>query len=63
LFPAICSGQSIVIAAITDKGVHWGVESVETRLSRSAAGLVLEGAKKFVFDAESATSFLCAART
>ena len=63
LLPAICSGQSIVIAAITDKGVHWGVESVETRLSRTAAGLVLEGAKKFVFDAESATSFLCAART
>ena len=63
LLPAICSGQSIVIAAITDKGVHWGVESVATRLSRTAAGLVLEGAKKFVFDAESATSFLCAART
>jgi len=63
LLPAICSGQSIVIAAITDKGVHWGVESVETRLSRTAAGLVLEGAKKFVFDAESATSFLCAAQT
>ena len=63
LLPAICSGQSIVIAAITDKGVHWGVESVETRLSRTAAGLVLEGAKRFVFDAESATSFLCAART
>ena len=63
LLPAICSGQSIVIAAITDKGVHWGVESVETRLSRTAAGLVLEGAKKFVYDAESATSFLCAART
>ncbi|MEK7228634.1 MAG: acyl-CoA dehydrogenase family protein [Candidatus Binatota bacterium] len=63
LLPAICSGQSIVIAAITDKGVHWGVESVETRLSRGAAGLVLEGAKKFVYDAESATSFLCAART
>ncbi|MEK7333880.1 MAG: acyl-CoA dehydrogenase family protein [Candidatus Binatota bacterium] len=63
LLPAICSGQSIVIAAITDKGVHWGVESVATRLSRTAAGLVLEGSKKFVFDAESATSFLCAART
>ena len=63
LLPAICSGQSIVIAAITDKGVHWGVESVATRLSRTAAGLVLEGAKKFVFDAESATSFLCAAQT
>src|SRR3990172_2787621 len=63
LLPAICSGQSIVIDAITDKGVHWGVESVETRLRRTAAGLVLEGAKKFVFDAESATSFLCAART
>ena len=63
LLPAICSGKFIVVAAITDRGAHWGPESVETRLARTSGGLVLEGTKKFVYDAEAATSFICAART
>src|SRR3989304_1051501 len=62
LLPAICSGKSIVIAAITDKGVHWGAEAVETRLTRTTDGLVLDGTKRFVYDAGAATSFICAAR-
>src|SRR3989338_4407488 len=62
LLPAICSGQSIVIVAITDKGVDWGPESVETRLTDTTGGLVLDGTKRFVYDAEGATSFICAAR-
>ena len=62
LLSAICSGNSIVIAAITDKGVHWGPEAVETRLTGTAEGLVLDGTKRFVYDAEAATSFICAAR-
>jgi alkylation response protein AidB-like acyl-CoA dehydrogenase len=63
LLPAISKGQAIVIPAITDKAAHWGPEAVETELTRSADGLVLNGTKRFVFDAEAATSFLCAART
>ena len=63
LLPAICSGKSIVVAAITDKGAHWGPESVETRLTKTSGGFLLDGAKRFVFDAEAATSFICAART
>ena len=63
LLPAVCSGKSILVAAITDKGAHWGAESVETRLARTADGLVLDGAKRFVYDAEGATGFVCAART
>ena len=63
LLPAICSGKSIVVAAITDKGAHWGPESVETRLAKTSGGFVLDGTKRFVFDAEAATSFVCAART
>ena len=63
ILPAICSGKSIVIAAITDKGAHWGPESVETRLTKTSGGLVLDGTKHFVYDAEAATSFICAART
>ena len=63
LIPDICSGKSIVIAAITDGGAGWGPESVETRLNKTTGGFVVDGAKRFVYDAEGATSFVCAART
>ncbi|MDP6496107.1 MAG: acyl-CoA dehydrogenase, partial [Dehalococcoidia bacterium] len=63
LLPAICSGQSIAIPAITDRGVHWGPEAVETKLTGTSGGFVLDGTKRFVYDAEGATSFICAARS
>lgn len=63
LLPAICSGNSIVVAAVADSSARWGPASVETRLTRTTDGLVLEGTKRHVYDAESATSFICAART
>ncbi len=62
MLPAICSGKSIPIPALTDQGAHWGPESVEARLSKKGSGFVLDGTKRFVFDAEAATSFICAAR-
>lgn len=61
--PAICKGDSIPIPAITDKAAYWGPEAVETNLSQSADGFVVDGSKRFVFDAEAATSFIVAART
>jgi alkylation response protein AidB-like acyl-CoA dehydrogenase len=63
LLPDICSGKAIMVPAVTDRGAHWGPELVETRLSKSGSGFVLDGKKKFVYDAEAATSFICAART
>lgn len=63
LLPPLCGGKSIVVAAITDTAAHWGPESVETRLTRTTDGLRLEGTKRFVYDAEAATGFICAART
>ncbi|MBF8254461.1 MAG: Acyl-CoA dehydrogenase, partial [Deltaproteobacteria bacterium] len=63
LLPPLCKGESIVIPAITDKAAYWGPEAVETRLSKTPNGYLMNGAKRFVFDAEAATSFLCAART
>ena len=63
LLPKICDGSSIVVPAITDKAAYWGAEAVETRLSKTPEGYIMNGAKRFVFDAEAATSFLCAART
>jgi len=63
LLPKICDGSSIVVPAITDKAAYWGAEAVETRLSKTPGGYVMNGTKRFVFDAEAATNFLCAART
>lgn len=63
LLPAICKGDSIPVPAITDKAAYWGPEAVETRLRRGTDGFVLDGGKRFVFDAEAATSFIVAART
>ena len=63
LLPKICDGSSIVVPAITDKAAYWGAEAVETRLSKANGGYLMNGVKRFVFDAEAATNFLCAART
>ncbi len=62
MLPDICSGKSIVIGAITDGGNYWGPESVETRLTKTSDGFVIDGAKRFVYDAEGANSFICAAQ-
>jgi len=61
--PPLCNGASIVVPAITDKAAYWGPEAVETRLSKTPNGYIMSGRKRFVFDAEAATGFLCAART
>jgi alkylation response protein AidB-like acyl-CoA dehydrogenase len=63
LLPPLCKGESIVIPAITDKAAHWGPEAVETCLVKTAGGYLMSGTKRFVYDAQGATSFLCAART
>ena len=63
LLPPLCGGKQIVIPAIADNATHWGPESVESRLSKTPGGYLLSGTKKFVFDAQAATGFLCAART
>lgn len=63
LLPNICSGKNIAIPALTDKGAHFGPETVETKLSKAGNDFVLEGSKKFIFDARAATSYICAART
>jgi len=62
LLPEICTGRAIVIAAISDDPIQWGPRSVQTRLSKTATGFTLTGTKRFVYDADAATSFICAAR-
>jgi alkylation response protein AidB-like acyl-CoA dehydrogenase len=63
LLPRVCKGEMIVIPAITDKAAYWGPEAVETRITKTASGYLLNGFKRFVFDAQAATDFLCAAKT
>jgi alkylation response protein AidB-like acyl-CoA dehydrogenase len=63
LLPPLCGGTSIVVPAIADKAAYWGPEAVETRLNKTPGGYIMNGKKRFVFDAEAATSFLCAARS
>lgn len=63
LLPRLCNGEMIVVPALTDKAAGWGPEAVETRLSKTPNGYIMNGAKRFVFDAEAATDYLCAART
>ncbi len=60
---SFAAAKTIVVPAIIDKAAYWGPEAVETRLSKTPSGYIINGTKRFVFDAEAATSFLCAART
>jgi len=62
LLPEICGGRAIVIPAISDDPIQWGPRSVQTRLSKTTAGFRLSGTKRFVYDADAATSLICAAR-
>ena len=63
LLPPVCDGSAIIVPALTDKAAVWEQKSVETRLSKMPGGYLMNGTKRFVFDAQAATSFLCAART
>jgi alkylation response protein AidB-like acyl-CoA dehydrogenase len=62
LLPQICNGTAIVIPAISDDPIQWGPRSVQTRIEKSAAGFLLNGTKKYVFDGDAATHFICVAR-
>jgi alkylation response protein AidB-like acyl-CoA dehydrogenase len=62
LLPEICSGHAIVIPALSDDPIQWGPRSAQTRLTKTVSGFVLNGVKRFVYDGDAATSFICAAR-
>ena len=61
--PKICDGSVILIPAISDDPIQFGARSVQTRLTPSGSGFTLNGTKRYVFDGDAATGFLCAART
>ena len=61
--PKICDGSSIVIPAISDDPIQWGLRSVRTRATKTGGGFTLNGTKRYVHDGEAASHFICAART
>lgn len=63
LLPKICDGSAIVIPAISDDPIQFGPRSVQTRLASSGTGFTVSGTKRYVFDGEAASHFICAART
>jgi alkylation response protein AidB-like acyl-CoA dehydrogenase len=63
LLPQICNGRAVVIPALSDDPIQWGPRSAQTRLTKTVSGFVLNGTKRFVYDGDAATSFICAART
>jgi alkylation response protein AidB-like acyl-CoA dehydrogenase len=61
--PQVCDGSAIVIPAVSDDPIRWGPRSVQTRIIKNGNGYRLKGVKRYVFDGDAATAFLCAART
>ena len=62
LLPRICDGSAIAVPALSDDPIQWGPRSVQTRIEKSAGGFTLRGTKRYVFDGDAATHFICAAR-
>lgn len=63
LLPRICDGSAIVVPAVSDDPIKWGPRSVQSRIIKSGNGYSLNGVKRYVFDGDAATAFVCAART
>jgi len=61
--PQVCDGSAIVVPAVSDDPIRWGPRSVQTRIIQNGNGYRLNGVKRYVFDGDAATAFLCAART
>lgn len=55
-------GDELVTLAVADSGPGWAARNITARLEPVAGGFRLDTVKPFVHDAESATSFLSAAR-
>jgi len=58
----ICDGSAIVVPALSDDQIQWGPRSVQTRATKAGSGFILNGTKRYVYDGDAATHFICAAR-
>jgi len=63
LLPQIASGKKIIAFAFTEPEYGWGPEAVQLSAKNKAGNFVLNGTKRFVFDAQIADQIIVAART
>jgi alkylation response protein AidB-like acyl-CoA dehydrogenase len=63
LLPQIASGKKIIAFAFTEPEYGWGPEAVQLSAKNKAGNFVLNGTKRFVFDAQIADQLIVAART
>ncbi|HLG74080.1 MAG TPA: acyl-CoA dehydrogenase family protein [Chloroflexota bacterium] len=62
LLPRMCNGEVLATLAVSDSGMAWGPEMVESELADSGDGYVLNGTKQFVQDGFPANLYIVAAR-
>jgi len=63
LLPQIASGKKIIAFAFTEPEYGWGPEAVQLSAKNKAGNFVLNGTKRFIFDAQIADQIIVAART
>lgn len=63
LLPQIASGKKIIAFAFTEPEYGWEPEAVQLSAKSKAGNFVLNGTKRFVFDAQIADQLIVAART
>ena len=61
--PRLATGERILVPAVTETDYGWEPEDVHLAAQRDGDGFRLSGTKVYVFDAASATHFLCAVRS
>ncbi len=63
LLPGIADGTTRATLGVTEPTGSWDLDAITTKATRSGTGYVLEGAKMYVLDGNSATLLIVAAAT
>ena len=63
LLPQIASGKKIIAFAFTEPEYGWGPEAVQLSAKSKDGNFILNGTKRFIFDAQIADQLIVAART
>ena len=61
--PRLAKGERSLVLALTESDYSWWQEDVHLAASKNGSGYKLSGSKAYVMDANSASHFLCAARS
>ena len=63
LLPAIARGNTILTLALTEPDYGWGPECIHLSATPKGGHFILNGTKRFVFDAQIANWIVCVAKT